>query len=164
MEGMTCPPSPSTDFWDSWWRKVGGVPDSHQFWPAQSEAGLGQLIVALSPDLGPLDEERFLEALYGRMHGGGPGLALAARFWKQAGTIRIVREHPRQSGGAKLPPVKRPAQGQDRWVCRSLLVWSAAALKWLWRATQPVVTASATEFVTFGVDELCSAQRICYGA
>ncbi len=70
--------------------------------------------MALSPDLGPLDEERFLEALYDRMLAGGAGLDLAARFWKQAGTVRIVREHPRRSRGAKLPPVKRLVQGWTR--------------------------------------------------
>jgi len=94
--------------------EAGGAPDSHQFWPAQNEAGLDRLIVALSPDLGPLDEERFLEALYDRMLMGGPGLDLAASLWKQAGTVRIVREHPRQSRGAKLPPVKRLVQGSAR--------------------------------------------------
>ena len=114
VEGMTVPTVALDGLLGQLVEEVGGVPDSHQFWPAQSETGLGRLIVALSPDLGPLDEERFLEALYGRMHGGGPGLDLAASFWKQAGTIRIVREYPRQSCGAKLPPVKRPAQGQDR--------------------------------------------------
>jgi hypothetical protein len=87
----------------------GGAPDSHQL-RKQNEGDLERLIVALSPDLGPLDEERFLDALYERMLTGGPGLDLAARLWKQAGTIRIVREYPRQTQGAKLPPVERLAQ------------------------------------------------------
>ena len=86
--------------------ELGGAPDSHQFWQ-QDEGGLKRLIVALSPDLGSLDEGRFLDALYDRMLRGGPGLDLAARLWKQAGTIYIVREHPRQSPGAKLTPVNR---------------------------------------------------------
>ena len=114
VEGMTVPSVVLDALLGRLVEEVGGVPDLHQFWPTQTEAGLGRLIVALSPDLGPLDEARFLEALYDRMLTGGPGLDLAARFWKQAGTIRIVREYPRQSGGAKLPPVKRPAQSSAR--------------------------------------------------
>ena len=86
--------------------EYGGSPDSHQFW-RQDQGGLERLIVALSPSLGPLDEGRFLNVLYDRMLAGGPGLDLAARLWKQAGTIHIVREHPRQSPGAKLTPVNR---------------------------------------------------------
>ena len=89
--------------------ELGGTPDSHQFWQ-QDEGGLKRLIVALSPDLGSLDEGRFLDALYDRMLRGGPGLDLAARLWKQARTIRIAREYPRQSSGAKLTPVNRSAQ------------------------------------------------------
>jgi len=111
VEGMAVPTATLDAVLARLVEEAGGAPDSHQIWPAQNETGLDRLIVALSPDLGPLDEERFLEALYDRMLAGGAGLDLAARLWKQAGTVRIVREHPRRSRGAKLPPVKRLVQG-----------------------------------------------------
>jgi hypothetical protein len=109
VEGMTVPTAVLDALLGTLVEELGGTPDSHQFWSAQGETGLNRLTVALSPDLGSLDEERFLDALYDRMLAGGPGLDLAARLWRQAGTIRIVREYPRQTQGAKLPPLKRLA-------------------------------------------------------
>ena len=114
VEGMTVPTAAVDALLGRLVEEAGGAPDSHQFWPVQNEAGLNQLFVALSPDLGPLDEERFIEALYDRMLAGGhPGLYLAARLWKQARTVRIVREHPRASRGAKVQPVKRLVKDTD---------------------------------------------------
>jgi hypothetical protein len=109
IEGMTVPTASLDNLLSGLVEEAGGAPDSHQFWATQDAAGLVRLVVALSPDLGPLDEEQFLETLYDRMVHGGPALDLAARFWKQARTIRIVREDPRQSNGAKLRPVRRLA-------------------------------------------------------
>ena len=53
VEGMTVPIVASDALLGRLVEEVGGVPDSHQFWPTQNEGGLGRLIVALSPDLGP---------------------------------------------------------------------------------------------------------------
>jgi phenylacetate-coenzyme A ligase PaaK-like adenylate-forming protein len=102
VEGMTVPIATLDALLGRLVEESGGAPDSHQF-RKQIDGGLERLVVALSPDLGPLDEERFLDALYDRMLRGGSGLDLAAHLWKQARTIRIVREHPRQSPRQNSP-------------------------------------------------------------
>ena len=113
VEGMTVPIAALDALLGQLIEEMGGQPDSHQFWAVQKEGGLERLILALSPSLGLVDEENFLEALYKRMLAGGAGLELAARFWKQVGTVEIIREHPRQSRGAKISPMRR-AEGASR--------------------------------------------------
>jgi hypothetical protein len=78
----------------------GAPPDCYQFWEAQSGQGVGRLVIAVSPDVGGLDEGKLvgdvLRAL--RREGGG----LAPRFWNEAGTLDVIRERPRLSGGHKM--------------------------------------------------------------
>lgn len=89
-------------------RQAGGQPDSYQYREASESHGLHCIIVAISPDVGHLDEFAFIAAVYDGLRARGPALILAADLWQQAGALRIVREHPRFTAGSKLP-----RQGRD---------------------------------------------------
>lgn len=86
---------------------VVGKPDCCQLWQIPNERGLNQLVVAIHPDASPLDETKFIEAVLMHLQRSRPSHALAAELWRQAGTLRVVREPPRLSNGCKLPPLAR---------------------------------------------------------
>ena len=89
---------------------AGGAPDSFQFWESPDADGLNKLILAVSPEVPRLDERKLVAAILDGLHGNGPRTALASDFWRQAGTIHVIRARPQFSKGHKLltrmtPPV-----------------------------------------------------------
>ena len=102
IEGMTLPVSELHDAVGAALEAAGGRPDSWQLSQARGGGGPDRLVIAISPDVQNLDEQRFVDAILAGLGRGGPGSALAAALWRQASTIQIVRERPRASSGQKI--------------------------------------------------------------
>jgi len=88
--------------------QAGGGPDDYQFWESENASGLPCLVLAVSPRVPKLDEQRFLGAVLegiGRVPKGG---ALAARIWRDAGSLRLVRADPVLTRQKHLPLVRDP--------------------------------------------------------
>lgn len=113
LEGMTVPVRAVDAAIGGVVESLGGSPDAWQRRVVVEETGRARLVVVLHPALGSLDEAAVLADLYARVSGAGPGLDVAADLWRQAGTIRLVRDLPVLSAGAKHPrtapvPAARP--------------------------------------------------------
>jgi hypothetical protein len=88
--------------------QAGGGPDDYQFWESETEDGLSSLVLAVSPRVPDLDEQRFLQAVLadiGRLPKGG---GLAARIWRDARSLRLVRADPVLTRQKHLPLVRDP--------------------------------------------------------
>lgn len=103
LEGMTVSAAALDERIGALVAAAGGSPDSYQFRVRTDARGLARLDIALSPMLTELRDDAFLAALYARLAAGDAGLALAAEVWRRAGTLRVVREAPRLTGGQKRP-------------------------------------------------------------
>ncbi|HEX7880946.1 MAG TPA: hypothetical protein VF720_16155, partial [Candidatus Eisenbacteria bacterium] len=103
LEGMTVPVRAVDASIAAVVESLGGSPDAWQRRVVVEESGSARLVVVIHPDLGPLDEAVLLADVHARLATAGAGLDVAADLWRQAGTIRVVREAPARSPGAKLP-------------------------------------------------------------
>jgi hypothetical protein len=91
--------------------QVGGGPDDYQFWEGEDEAGLARLTVAISPRVPAFDVERFRAAALdevGRLPKGG---GLAARIWRDSGSLQVVRADPVLTRQKLLSLVRDPRRG-----------------------------------------------------
>ena len=67
-----------------------------------NDDGLDRLFIAVSPDVTGFEEATFINGVLGQLERGSPGSALAAKIWRQATTLCVVREHPQVSVGQKV--------------------------------------------------------------
>jgi hypothetical protein len=86
--------------------KAGGPPDSYQFWETQDPSGLNRLIISVSPEVPELDENKLIEGIIAALRSGGPRKAMAAEFWGQAASFKVIREYPQSSRGHKMHALK----------------------------------------------------------
>jgi len=66
-----------------------------------------RVVVKLGPALAAADTSQVAERLLRRLDALGAGAAIAARFSRDAGTVRVVHGEPALTAGAKLPGVVR---------------------------------------------------------
>ncbi|MBL0170677.1 MAG: hypothetical protein IPP90_08080 [Gemmatimonadaceae bacterium] len=83
-------------------RRVGGPPDSFQYRRASPPHQLDGIVIAVSARVEIADEGAFVNAVYDGLRARGPGQRLAADLWQQARVLRLVREEPQMTAGAKL--------------------------------------------------------------
>lgn len=106
-EGMSLLGSDLDDIIAQLVERAGGGPDDYQFWETEDDNGFATLLVAISPRIQQLDEQRFiadaLDRLRANPHGGG----LVSSLWRQAHTLRIVRAEPYVTRGQKLLRIAR---------------------------------------------------------
>lgn len=102
LEGMTVPLPAVNGAIENAVESLGGPPDSWQCRVETEGNGAARLVVSISPAIGNVDTARLSADILERVAAAGPGLDVAADIWRSAGTIVIVRESPRMSGGAKL--------------------------------------------------------------
>jgi len=112
LEGMTVPLRAVNGAIESAVERLGGPPDSWQSRLETTPSGAARLVVAISPAMGDVDAVRLSADILEGVAGAGPGLDVAAEIWRSAGTIVIVRESPRMSGGAKLLRHVGPGAGK----------------------------------------------------
>jgi hypothetical protein len=103
-EGMTVPTRVLWEHAGEVLAPAGATRDDYQIWEVQGEDGLSRVLLAVSPHL-EIDEEALVRRILDDFGRRDPGSKTAADVWRQGGTLRVVRERPRLSGGGKLLPV-----------------------------------------------------------
>ncbi|MBZ5554629.1 MAG: hypothetical protein LAO21_18075 [Acidobacteriia bacterium] len=108
VEGMSLLTSELDSMISASLEEMGAPPDCYQFWEMQEHEGLSRVVIAVSPDVKHLDEDRLIGAILEKLRRANPRTALASRFWNQAGVFRVIRERPRLTEWQKLlPALKR---------------------------------------------------------
>jgi hypothetical protein len=109
-EGMTVPVSDLLRMVDEVLRpRYGGSSLDYQWAEQEDRRGKGQLLLRVGPAVGPVDPPRMacdvLDGLAGLSQTG----RIVAAAWREAGTVAIVREQPRQTVAGKTLPFMREA-------------------------------------------------------
>ena len=81
--------------------EVGGAPDSYHLREEEDETGASRLVIVLNPEVRGLHDADIVDRLLSRLPAHGPGPKLAAKLWRDAGTICVRRELPALSSGGK---------------------------------------------------------------
>lgn len=85
--------------------RAGGGPDDFQFWEEADQKGLARLIIAISPGVPNVRESEFRTEILRKLQWKDHASGIASEFWRQAGTLQIVRAEPVISKGFKLIPI-----------------------------------------------------------
>jgi hypothetical protein len=81
--------------------RFGGTSTDYQF-VEELAVPLARLILVASPRLGPIDEARLVTTVLDHLGARGSGSRMMADYWRQAGTIRVVRREPASTPSAKI--------------------------------------------------------------
>jgi hypothetical protein len=81
-------------------REFGGGPGDYQLREEEDENGQTRITLVVDPSAGAVDEAKLIERLHEAL---GPGWH--ARFWRDAGTLRVRRESPHASARGKILPL-----------------------------------------------------------
>ena len=84
-------------------REFGGRSIDYQLLETEDEDHLTRLFLVVSPEVGPLDEQKVLARFVEALHHSQPRGAISP-LWTQAGTIRVVRREPVPTPRGKLLP------------------------------------------------------------
>jgi hypothetical protein len=83
--------------------RFGGTPIDYQFVEVE-ENGLPVVHLLVSPRLGRIPEQEIVETILSRLKT-VPGGGLMAAVWRDADTLRVVRNEPYTTGALKLLPL-----------------------------------------------------------
>jgi hypothetical protein len=84
--------------------RFGGGPTDYQFAEREQRHGLVEVNLVISPEVGPVNHEELLAAVYSfldRIRGG----RIMANEWRQGGVLRVVRRQPYRTVSGKVPSV-----------------------------------------------------------
>lgn len=110
-EGMTLLGSELDKIVGEMIEKAAGSPDDYQFWEAQDSEDVSKLIIAISPEIRNLNERDFIDSILKKLKSKDIGSNITSQIWRQAGTLQVVRAHPKLTKGYKLLPIiKEPEQ------------------------------------------------------
>jgi hypothetical protein len=82
--------------------RFGGTSTDYQFIEERGRP-LPALVIAVSPRLGVVDEPAVVRATLDYLGSRSPGDRMMADYWRQAGTLRVVRREPAATHSAKIP-------------------------------------------------------------
>jgi hypothetical protein len=82
--------------------RFGGTATDYQF-VEERASRLPSLVVAVSPRLGAVDELAVVRVTLDYLGSRSPGDRMMADYWRQAGTVRVVRREPAATHSAKIP-------------------------------------------------------------
>jgi hypothetical protein len=85
--------------------RFGGTPLDYQLLEEEDADGFTRLSLLVSPRVKLADVDGPVQALLAAMERGKHPEALAAAFWKQAGSLRLKRQEPVWSAGGKFMPL-----------------------------------------------------------
>lgn len=80
--------------------EFGGGPGDYQLREEEDEKGQTRITLVVHPAVGGVNETMLLQRLHQAL-----GESWHARFWRDAGTLRIKREVPRATGSGKILPL-----------------------------------------------------------
>jgi hypothetical protein len=101
-EGITVAAAILSELLDELIAEVGGAPDSYHVREEEDETGASRVVIVLSPEVRGLDDADLIDRLLTRLRAYGDGPELAAKFWRDAATIRVRRELPALTSGQKM--------------------------------------------------------------
>jgi len=87
--------------------RYGGASTDYQWVEEEDERALTRLCLRIDPRVGPVDEARVVEDILAQLRGGERAHRMYAEVWRQARTIRVLRERPLPTVQGKLLPVLR---------------------------------------------------------
>ena len=93
--------------------RYGGSPLDYQWVEAEDERALTRLLLRVHPRLGPLDTDAIAEDVLAELSRGHAARRIPVERWRQAGTVRVVRQPPQSTSRGKMLPIlqERPANG-----------------------------------------------------
>ncbi len=109
-EGMTLLGSELGDVVGELIEKAGGSPDDYQFWESWDDDGFSKVIIAISPALQNLDPDKLIEAIFEKLRNKNSGSNITSQIWKQADTLKVVREYPEMTKGYKMLPILKKSE------------------------------------------------------
>jgi hypothetical protein len=83
-------------------RRVGGAPTDYQLVESSSAEGLPCVTLVVHPRVGPVDEERVLDALVDALAPGDSGEHLMGLVWRQGASLSIERRLPHVGRSGKV--------------------------------------------------------------
>jgi len=69
------------------------------------ESGIPRLFMLISPDIGAVDEERITRIVFDSLTTGEYSHSYSMSYWAQAGTLKILRQHPIPTMRGKIMPL-----------------------------------------------------------
>jgi hypothetical protein len=110
-EGMAMPVSDLVSVLETTVRpKHGGGALDWQWVERAVPGGPGHLDLRVDPGVGALDAEAVVRDVLDALSAQGRGHRLMASAWREAGTIRVVREAPRATARGKMPALVRETE------------------------------------------------------
>jgi hypothetical protein len=95
--------------------RLGGRPTDYQL-VEYEDAALPVVEMVIAPRVGPVDEERAVEAVLSFLASRGDGEQMMADRWRQAGTVRVARREPAGTRAGKVLPlqIERPVEEETK--------------------------------------------------
>jgi hypothetical protein len=85
--------------------RFGGAPTDYQLVEEETGQGRSQIILAVSPRVGTLDESSVARAALAFLGARGGGEGMMAEVWANGATLRVVRREPEFSSAGKVLPL-----------------------------------------------------------
>ena len=105
-EGVTLVPEPARRALEELLpARFGGTPLDYQLREEEGPDGLSRVSLLVSPEVELDGEELVANALLDALGAGDAPAAAAARFWRHAGSLRVLRERPLVTAGGKQLPI-----------------------------------------------------------
>jgi hypothetical protein len=82
----------------------GGTSADYQALEEEGENGILQLLLLVSPRVGPVDEDRVRQTFLEELGRDGGFARLSAELWQRAGTVRVRRQWPVPTQAGKILP------------------------------------------------------------
>jgi hypothetical protein len=82
--------------------EFGGAVGDYQLLETEAPDGRTELLLVVSPAVGPLDEVAVVRRLFAALAGPDAGHRMMADLWRQAGAVRVVRGRPHVTPRGKL--------------------------------------------------------------
>jgi hypothetical protein len=84
--------------------RFGGTSADYQVLEEEGQDGILRLLLIVSPDIGPLDEEAVRQNFLEELGRGGSLSRFGAAMWQRAGTVRVRRQRPVATKVGKILP------------------------------------------------------------
>jgi hypothetical protein len=85
--------------------RFGGSPLDYQLLEEEDERGFTRLSILVSPRVNIPDESAVVDTVLALLRRGDAGANMSSAIWKQAGSLRVKRQEPRQTGRGKVMPL-----------------------------------------------------------
>ena len=82
--------------------RFGGAPTDYQVCEEETPDGRANVVLVVHPGLGPLEDERLIEAFLGALGEGSVANRMMGRMWKESQVVRVERRTPSATRAGKV--------------------------------------------------------------